>query len=246
MKSFNILIILLLICSICFVSCETSDDSEFPQAASLKVVHAINGAPGIYVENSMSEDTPFTNLPTLDFSEFRRFTLPARESIDIDVIFETDTTSQVASEQFNLGAGKIQTYFLYGDEANVSSTLVEDIGLRTITDSTNVVRFVNLTKDVNTFSVDAGGIDNLVSSIEIAEASEFVTIDATLENLEYTFSFKDEQGNELSNFFYRQWFFFPGFGAFVQSFQDTITFALVGALDDGQGNNTLNVIQIDQ
>ena len=231
--------------SIFFLACE-DDPVEINQTASLKVVHGITSAPALYV-NTFNEEITFSSFErTIPFGQFQRYTFSAGENRELSFTYNNDTTLQILMESVNLGSGQIATLFLLGDSANVSTTLVEDVGLKTLKDSLNAIRFINLAEGVN--SVNVGLAD---SSITIAQdlafnnSTDFIEFDATLENVFYNFTFKDEADDVLASFRYDQFFFIPGFDPFVLSLYDNVTLALVGELDNGEGVSTLQVIRID-
>lgn len=222
-----------------------SKDDGFLTPASLKVVHAIEGAPNVYLKNFASPNFGFVVMPTLGYSQFKRLTLLDNKTQSIGVTFATDTTTQVFTEEFDLKAGEIATCFLVGNENNVSSVFFMDEGLTSLQDSVNAIRFINLSTDVNALTIDYdGATTNLISDMTLNSASDFIKVDATLSNLSYLFRFNDDQGNVVASYTHQQWLVYP-WATYKRSFQENITLALVGALDDGQGNNTLSVIKID-
>lgn len=245
MKSQNTLIMLLLLSGF-FLACE-DEPIEINQTASLKVVHAIADAPELYV-NTFNENVMFSNLLTLPFGQFERYTFLAEEERDLTFVYEGDTTRQVFLEQVNLRAGQISTLFLIGDSANISTTLVEDVGLKTLKDSLNAIRFINLAEGVNSLKIGlADSSITIAQGLAFDNSTDFIEFDATLENIAYNFTFKNEADSVLTTFRYEQFFVFPfpGFDPFVTSLYDNVTLALVGKSDDGIGNSTLQVIKID-
>ena len=236
---------LLLFCA-GLLACD-DESTEISQTASLKVVHAVTEAPEIYV-NYFNEDITFANFTTLPFGNTARYTLPAGETTSIEVTYVGDTTRQVFEQQVTLEAAQISTLYLVGDSANVSSVFIEDVGLRTLKDSLNAIRFINLSEDVG--AVHVGLADSalvIAADLAFSSATGFIDFDATLDNVRYTFTFKDNADSVLASFSYEQFFVFPFPGAdpFVISLYDNVTLALVGQADDGEGNSTLRVIRVD-
>ena len=231
-------------------SCSEEEDS-FPEAASLKVVHAASGAPPVHVDyfGAEMEDVDFSINPTLSFARSSRFTIPANETRDLRFTYASDTTTEVFIDEVSLGSGEIATYFLLGDSASLTSAIIQDVGHRTLADSANAVRFINMAEGVESLNIGIQDTNtDLATGLGFSQNSDFIEVDATLTNLEYTFEFKDDEGNVLSAFRFRQYSVFSFGGSIfvsVRALRDNITFALVGQADDGEGNNTLRVVQIN-
>ena len=236
------------------MSCENGDDSDFPQAASLTVVHGAVSAPEVHVDyfGEELEVLDFSINPTLAFGSTGRFTIPADETRAVGITYASDTTSVVLEDEVSLRAGEITSLFLLGDSLNLRSEAIETIGLERLNDSINAIRFINLTEDVESLNI---GIQDstvtLASSLSFANPSAFVQVDATLENENYIFTFNDNEDIELATYNFQQWrviiFPFPGFDPVIRAltFRKNLTLALVGKLDDGEGNNTLQVVRLD-
>jgi len=229
-----------------FSSCE-GDDPDFPESGSLTVVHAAAGAPAVHVDyfGDELEEFNFAINPTLEYAANDRFAIPADEPRTLGFTFASDTTTVVLEEPIHLRAGEITTFFLLGDSDNLSSRMIETVGLQRFTDSVNAIRFINMAEGVP--SLNIGIRDSTVtlgSDLSFAEATEFIEVDARFENENYIFAFKDTQGTELATYDFQQYriFDFPGF-FFVQTLalHRNVTLALVGRVDDG----TLQVVQIN-
>lgn len=233
-----------------FFSCE-EEARTFPQSASLSVVHAANGAPPVHVDyfGADLEQLNFTINPALSFATSDRFVIPSKETRPLVFTYASDTTTAVFSEDIELEPGQIATYFLVGDSANLSSRLINDTGFIIFRDSLNAVRFINLAEGVESLNI---GIQDstvtLASSLGFGDATEFITVDATLENESYRFTFNNDADSTLTSFNFEQWqvFNFPGF-FFVseRTFRKHVTLVLVGETADGEGNSTLQVARID-
>ena len=234
-----------------FIACEENDDNDFLQPASLTVVHGATGAPAVHVNyfGDEIETLDFLINPILPLGSNDRFTIPAGETRSLGFTYASDTTSVVFEENITLRAGEITTYFLLGDSLNLRSETIETLGLKRLNDSINAIRFINMTDDVPSLRI---GIQDstvtLASDLLFAEPTDFIEVDATLENENYVFTFNNDQGNELSTFNFRQYRIFNfSSGLFISTsaLRRNVTLALVGALDDGEGNNTLEVIRIN-
>jgi len=245
MKTHHSFYILLL--ALIMTACSEEGPNDFPRAASLTVVHAAAGVPAVHVEyfGDELEALDFSINPTLAFGDNDRFTLPANESRTLNFIPASDTTSVVFKEEISLQDDAIATYFLLGNSDNLSSRTIETRGLQRLTDSVNAIRFINMAEGVT--SLNIGIRDSTVtlgSDLSFAAPTEFIEVDARLENENYIFTFKDAQDTELATFNFQQYriFDFPGFFS-VQTLalRRNVTLALVGRLDD----NTLEVVQIN-
>ncbi len=239
-----------LLTAILFFSCSEEDENDFLQAGSLKVVHAASGAPPVHVDYfGANFNVNFSINPTLAFATSERFTIPANERRDLRFAYASDTTTEVFMDEISLEAGQIVTYFLLGDSANLSASMIMDTGHKTFTDSANAVRFINMAEGVESLTI---GIQDstvaLASSLGFSQGSDFIEVDATLQNENYVFTFKDDSDSLLTSFNFRQYqvFNFPGF-FFVNTFalRDNVTLALVGKADDGDGNSALQVVQVN-
>ena len=231
-------------------SCSDEDES-FSQAASLKVVHAASGAPPVHVDyfGPELENLNFSINRTVSFASSSRFTIPANEVRDLRFTYASDTTTEVFVDEINLEAGEIATYFLLGDSANLTSAIIQDTGHKTFADSANAVRFVNMAEGVESLNI---GIQDstieLASGLGFSQGSDFIEVDATLSNVEYTFEFKDDQDSVLTTFRFRQYSVFSFGGTVfisVRALRDNVTLALIGQADDGEGNSTLRVVQVN-
>ena len=231
-------------------ACSTEED-DFLQAASLKVVHAASGAPAVHVDyfGPDVEDVNFVTNPALAFGSASRFTLPANASRELRFTYASDTTTEVFTEQVTLGPGSISTFFLLGDSALLSSIIINDQGHRTFEDSLNAVRFINMADGVVSVNVGIAGDPSLLASdLLFAEPTPFIEVDATLENERYRFTFKNDSDSVIASYDFEQYrvFNFPGLSfVSVTALRKNVTLALVGRPDDGSGNSTLRVVQID-
>ena len=241
--------ILMLFTCMLYMACE-DESGDFPQAASLQVVHAASGAPNVHVNYFGLDDLNFSINPDLGFGATGSYTLPAGESRNIRFTYSEDTTREVFSQSVKLRAGEISTFFLLGDSTNLSSVLIEDTNLQLLRDSANAVRFINLSEDVSSVNVGLGDSSVIIDSdLTFSNASDFIEFDATLENPSYTFTFKNDADSVLASFPFEQWqvFIIPDSPPFIleQTFRKNITLALIGKPDDGEGNNTLQIVRID-
>ena len=237
-------------CMMCLLLASCEDDIEgVPQPASLKMVHAAPGAPSVHVNYFGVEDLNFSINPALAFGGNARYTIPAREARNIRFTYAADTAREVFNQELTLNPGQISTFFLLGDSANHSSVIIDDAGHRTFQDSLNAIRFINMSESVE--AVNVGLADSSVviaTDLSFSNATEFIEFDATLENQTYTFTFKNDEGSVLSSYEFRQYevFDFPGFFFVnVKALRKNVTLALVGAPDDGAGNSTLQVVQVN-
>ena len=245
MKDLNKLFILLLLTAMLF-ACE-EDDPEIKRVASLKVVHAVADAPGVYV-NYFNEEITFAGYPLVRFGSFERYTLPAEGPTNLIFTYDGDTTRQAFSEAVMLEAGQVATYFLTGDSSSLSSVMVEDVGIATLTDSLNAIRFINMSPD--TGPVQIGIADSsVVIAPELAytNTTEYISFEATSMHPEYTFEFRNADDSVLASYRFVQIIppFFPGLPPTARALRDNLSLVLVGNPDDGEGNSTLQIIQID-
>ena len=241
--------IVLCLCLI-LISC-TEEDDGFALAASLTVVHGAAGAPSVHVDyfGDELEELNFFINPPLTFGSDNRFTIPANETRTLGFTYATDTTRETFAEEIRLRPGQISTYFLLGDSANHTSVMLDDTGLKTFQDSLNAVRFVNMATGVESLTIgfeDSTAV--LASGLTFGEGTEFMEVDATLANPNYHFTFKDETDSVLASYNFEQYqiLIFPGL-TFVstRALRRNLTFALVGKLEGGEGNSSLEVVQIN-
>ena len=199
---------LIVILSLALSACEENEIIVEEPAASLSVVHAASGAPPVHVDyfGETIEQLDFSINPTLSFASSNRFVIPSNETRALGFTYASDTTNVVFEEEVTLAPGQIATYFLLGDSLNLSSRLIDDAGLVTFRDSTNAVRFINLAEGVQSLNI---GIQDstatVASSLAFGDATEFITVDATLENERYDFTFKNEADSTLTTLGFDQW-----------------------------------------
>ena len=231
---------------ITLLSC-SEEERTFPTAASLKVVHAASGAPAVHINyfGPELENLNFSKNRELDFGASQRFTIRANQPRNLKFTYESDTTREVYNEDLVLEPGEILTYFLLGDSANLTSSIIVDEGHQVFSDSSNAVRFLNMAEGVDQLNV--GILESSVqlsSGLAFSQASEFILVDATLQNPNYVFTFKSQEDSTLATFNFSQ-YLVSGSLVFTRSYQRNATFALIGKSDDGEGNSTLQVVQIN-
>lgn len=232
----NLFFVLVITC--CFVACEEDDNS--PQAiSSLKIVHAVTNAPPIHV-NYFGENINFAGNPALVFSEDARYTLPA--NLDRTIVFTSveDTLNSVYQQSVNFNVGDIHTLFLTGQGENIEGLLLKD-QLLTLSDSAVGVRFINLSPNIGTISVDFGNeSDPVISDLGFRESSDFIKLPATKDIGAYLFEFKDNEGNMQASANFNP---LPRAGR--KPIFRNITFVLLGLVEDEGGISPLGVSQID-
>ena len=237
-------------CFICLImSACIEEDDNFPQAASLKIVHAAAGAPSVYINYLGIDDPNFSVNPALSFGDYERLTLPANELQTIRFTYTTDTTSEVYRESIILNTGQISTFFLLGDSVNLSSAIIDDVGHQTLRDSLNAIRFVNMSQDIGEIHIALKDSSEIISAdLSFSEMTQFIEFDATLKNPTYNYTFMNDEDSVIASYEFRQYnvIDFPGF-FFVSTLalQKNVTLALIGRVNDGQGNGTLSVVQIN-
>lgn len=251
MKSIANLTLFLLVFSFIFSSCG-EEDQVIPQSASLTVVHAVTGAPALHVDyfGEDIEGLNFSINPAISFGTNEKYTIPAEVIRTIELTYAADTTTPVLSEDLSFVAGEIGTFFILGDSANLSSILIEDVGLQTLRDSLNSIRFINLAEGIENLNIGlADSTIEIASNLAFGEKTDFIEFEARLANESYDLTFKNSEDSVLSSFNFRQWqvFIFPDSPPFIfeRTFRKNLTLALVGKPHDRQGANTLQVIRID-
>lgn len=239
-----------MLCLICFmhVACE-DENGNFPRAASLKIVHAIPNAPKVHVDYFGMENLNFSVNPTLGFRLNERYTLPAGVMRDIRFTYEVDTSNVVFQQQMVLEEGQISTLFLLGDSANIFSTVINDIGMRTLRDSVNAIRFGNMVEDIGAINVGLEDSSILrASDLAFSNTSEFIEFDATLENPSYTFVFRNEIDSVLAEYKLNQnsKLVFPGFPPIVSiaTLQKNLSLVLIESVNV-DGNTIYQVVRVD-
>lgn len=207
------------------------DDDISPQAASLKVLHAVNDAPAVHVNYFGINDVTFSNNPTLSFGVSSRYSIPKDRPRNIKIVNSQDTTSVLTNIEVNLPAGNISTLFLTGRDNDIRALLIEDLLLKH-KDSTAGFRFINLSPDSESLIFEA---DQGLSPISLGfeEVLAFQEVDATVANGNYNFEIKDVGGNVLTTY-----------STTAPVFRNT-TLAIIGLSDDGAGGNSLQVIRVD-
>ena len=224
-----------------FLRCE--EENDFTTASSLKVVHAAT-APQVHV-NYFGTELLFSSNPTLGYTEWERYTLPAEEPRALTFTYASDTNRQVLSEVVTLAAGEISTYYLLGDSANLTGFLLEDgfpiSPTETEADSIVNVRFINLSRDAGTVNVATLRFDGtIVSGLDFQQDSDFIAFSATTTDSTYVFQFKDPSDQVLASASLDP---IPSRG--VKPVFKSLTYALIGQADDGEGNDTLQIMPIE-
>ena len=124
-------------------------------------------------------------------------------------------------------------------------SLPRPAGFSTFNPCLNAVRFINMAEGVASLNI---GIQDatveLASGLQFGQHSEFIEIDATLDNVSYTFTFKNQSDSILSTFRLDQYRFRFG-RIFPLVLNRNLSFALVGKADNDEENNTLSVVRIN-
>ena len=244
MKTIYNLFLGLIILGLPLSACEENND-VFPNAATLKVVHAAPDVPITHV-NYLGLDINFSSGLALSFKSNRRFNLPAGEARSIIFTYLEDTTRQVFSQNITLDAGEISTYYIVGDSANLSGFLTTEV-FQNYQDSVFGVSFVHASDDSEILAIRAIQLDNegvsdttlVTNSLAFQETTDFLPFESTTRIDAYTFQYLDASGSILASFSID-----PLRRRREKVFRN-ITLPLVGRTDDGEGGSSLEVIQID-
>ena len=239
-------LVVVLLCMV-FLSCDDGNE-EFPLAATLKVVHAASGVPDIHVDYFGSQGDMFTfnaNRP-LRFSAGERFTIPANEARTLRFTYATDTTVEVFSDNVQLEAGQITTYYITGDSAILSGFLLTET-FQNYTDSVFGVNFVNAATDLanvglRVIQTDTAGVNDttiVFSTIGSGTSTGFGQYEATGRIEEYTFEYINASDSVLADFSID-----PLRRRREKVFKN-ITVPLIGTPDDGEGNSALRTTGFD-
>ena len=204
MKSFYRQLLIGSVTCICLIACD-DDDTDFAGAASLKVVHAIPGAPEIQI-NYLDENIPFATNKAFGFGETKRYTLVTGETAVLRFNFVTDTTRQVFHQDVNLKAGEIATLYLKGDSTNLSSIFSID-SFANYPDSVFGVNFVHGADGLGPVSIRSISLDNsgmsdtttLVSMPASGSVSDFFQLKATKRIDRYAFQYLDGSDSVLAS-----------------------------------------------
>ena len=241
MKKQNILLTIIAIPFL--IACGEEDNVQFP--TSLNVFHAVNEAPSVHVDY-FEEEISLSGNPVLTFGANIQLVLPSDQERGINFISAQDTTRVLLQETVRFGEGEIHSLFLAGTGENIESVLIEDLP-KTFTDSIMGIRFINLSPDSGPISVNVEGETNTIgSSLDYRVASDFNELPATREAGEYTFEFRDSNGELLTSTTFdplplpRSSRDRP-----LQRVFKNMTFVLVGLRDDGDGVSTLSVKMVD-
>ena len=204
MKNLHKLTLLLLIGSSLLTACE--DDDSIQQAASLRIVHAVPGAPAVHVNYFGVDNLDFSVNPTLSYGTENRYTLPAGEARNVIFTYSEDTTRQVFSQEITLEAGAMGTFFLTGDSANLAGFMLTN-EFQNYADSIFGASFIHASADIEPVSVrsialDTAGIADtllLASDVTFQAQTPFFEFDASSKVGDHTFQFLDATGAVLGN-----------------------------------------------
>ena len=248
MKMITKMCSLAIVVSMLFASC-SEDETNFPDAASLRVIHAASDAPPVHV-NYFGDDLPVLNFSinrALNFGQDSEFTIPANEARNLKFTYVTDTTTEVFSTPITLDAGQIVSFFLVGDSAELSSFTISE-SFQNPTDSVFGVNFVHASIEleesisIRIIVTDTTGVSdttNLSSSLSFGETSGFSNYEATGRIDEYRFEYLNQSDSMLARLN------LDPLRIRREKVFRNITVALIGAPDDGEGNSTLRIDQFD-
>ena len=245
MKTFYTQFINLLPLCFLLIACENEDNS-FSQAATLRVVHTVPDAPPVHVNYFGFDELNFSVNPVLRFGRNQRYTLAANELRDVRFTYSEDTTRQVFNQDVTLDAGQIATLYLVGDSANLSSFMLNDV-FQNYRDSLFGVRFVHASDDLEAVSArvirlnddGSGDTTSLVSDFAFESASDFITFPAIGQVDDYTFQYLNASDSVLASLTID-----PLRSRSEKVFRNIIL-PIIGRTDDGEGNSSLRVIQIE-
>ena len=232
-------IIIGLACAL-YISCEENEPIIIP-AGTVKIVHAVDGAGPVRFLN-FAGSISFSSPTEIDFGSNARYTVPSDRPTPLKVVPVSDTLNVLLEESLSVPAnGSISTLFLLsGSNGGVQSFQIPDDIIIPIIDSIAGVRFANLSLDTNEIAVGiSGNNQNEVEGLSYQEFSDYVAFPAKSSDGTYTFEFRDAMGTVLT-------------GTTLDPLQTgnvaskkNLTFALIGRMDDGTGNNTLQVARIN-
>lgn len=216
------------------------DEQTMPfTAASLKVVHAAVDAAPVHV-NYFGREVAFLTNPPISYTSGDNFTLPAGVARDIIIVNSEDTLSQMFATSVTLQEGDMATLFLVGQEDQLEGVFLEE-QLPILTDSLTGVRFINLSPDSDPVSVTISGqSQEIAGNLAYRDDSGYVELDASRNAGIYTFEFRDSNDVMIATASLDP---LPGTG--TKPLFHYQSFALLGLSDDGNGGNTLEVIQVN-
>lgn len=237
----------LLYASILYIFCACEEnESNVPQASTIRIVHAIQDI-GTIDLRGFEGSIPFIGTNTIRYGSNFRFTLAVNTPTDFTITPESDTLNTVFSEIIKLeDAGEIYSLFLLGDSTRVTSLLLRD-EITNYQDSIYGVRFINLSTDsepvtVRNIALDTAGVRDttvIASDIDFRSFTQFSQYEATSRIENHTFQYLDTEGNILASSTVPRFFFID-----PPYFRNT-TLALIGRSDDGEGGSNLSVAEIN-
>lgn len=198
MKRINQITIFILSGLIMLVAC-SDDEKDFPKAASLKVVNAINDVPVVIVNTAGDSITFSATNSKVSFGANRRYSISADREQEMSIVPEADTLNVIYQDILDLQPASY-SLFLIGLAGNEDNFLVED-NFRQIQDSIVGVRFVNLSPSSSDLNIGISGeTSDEVTGLGYTNLTEYLEFSATSSDGPYAFEFKDGAGNVLTTF----------------------------------------------
>ena len=192
-KCFGIILCFIALC----YACKKTDSVQ--TLSSLNIVQAAVSVNSIAVSFATSPIPFHQNQAFISFGSSAEYGLQPGKN-PLVIVSADDTTKSLVSASFDLKPGKIYSFYLAGQAAQIDTLFMQDI-IRVYTDSSAGLRFINLSPDSKPVSINLVG--NPSSQTEFAglgykEISAFKSYSATSSvGGVYNFEIRDQASDSL-------------------------------------------------
>jgi hypothetical protein len=178
--------------------------------SSVTVVNAVVNSSSIVTDFSSEPVQWYSNAESVGFASYYEYAIPSGE-VPVMVSQSTDTLHTIFNGNFHFEPQQIYSLFLAGqiDQSGQSTAdtllTLDNPPYHSISDSTDGIRFINLSPGSNSISVDIQGEANgsEVSGLAYRAITSFKTYSATNNVSQYNFEFRDSAtGNLLATWTY--------------------------------------------
>ncbi|UPK68005.1 DUF4397 domain-containing protein [Chitinophaga filiformis] len=207
----NTFILLVILC-VAFLSCNKEDADITGAPAAITLVNSVAGSGSDLTMNFSGQNINYIDSKRLTYNAndgkqnngSLTFGVPVNLPIPLIVTLVKDTTKPIFSQSITFQPGDIYSLFFGGKPESVSYVLVKDT-LPEIKDSLTAIRFINMSQDLKTVSINLVGQPNgsEVSSLNYMQITGFKTYPAKSTNSSYIFEVRDfATGNFLARYNY--------------------------------------------
>lgn len=193
-------------------SCNKEKADLTSYSATLTLVNAIPSQESEIKMNFTGKPMIYDNSKSLSYGYYDgrysngtlTFGVPAGVSLPLNITLAKDTTKPIFNQAVSFNKGDIYSLFITGYSDAPTAIFVKDV-LPIHTDSTTGIRFINLSPNSTSVSINISGSNNgnEVDDLPYRSATEFIKFPADVSKNDYLFEIRAAStGEQLTTFYY--------------------------------------------